>query len=604
MKKRLLCLALALLLVLPMILASCGDEMTPEEIANANFQEANKALTLSLWIPTDAVIDEKFSTRMTAVENAINDYLRSNNYSTELEIVAINVNEYAQKLSARFDKIKEFEKTEGKASLVANKYVNHAVLNKETGIYEMAYPDVLNTQLDIFFVGGYENLLTYVNGGDAYCLDGFFTEGKEYNGLFKKIRSIFMDATKIDGKYYAIPNNYLFADNGQYILINKEMFDANSDVEWNENADLYSLKEYIEKIGALNLENVIPYVGTSDNIPGVIYLDKENFIASSISNAYYDNNAGTYVYEPELLNTLDEYKSYMKFYKSLKEQAYVADELAEGKTAAVQLVTGNALGLKDIKDDYYVIEAMPPYVEADSMFSSMFSISTHSADYERSMQILYLLQDNEDLRTLLQYGVNDVDYELVGFGENKVLVSRDSGYKMNILYTGNCYRTYPDNGLPMSYWDSIKELNYKVAIHPYMSLLANISSGNISSEEATQLEECLSAAGTLNAEIKAKLEKMTLKEYEDLPAASRTLKEVKALLDESTNNYNLAKEAFDAATTDDEKNAASADMEKYDAEMKKYQEEVDYWTVLKDFNTKLNDRSRSNLLDAYEELYN
>ena len=35
MKKRLVCLALALLMVLPLILASCGDELTPEEIANA-----------------------------------------------------------------------------------------------------------------------------------------------------------------------------------------------------------------------------------------------------------------------------------------------------------------------------------------------------------------------------------------------------------------------------------------------------------------------------------------------------------------------------------------------------------------------------------------
>lgn len=604
MKKRLMCLALVLLLVLPLILASCGDELTPEEIANANFQEANKALTLSLWIPTDAVIDDKFNVRMTAVENAINDYLRSNNYSTELDIVAVNTKEYAQKLSARFDEIKELEKTEGKASLVANKYVNHAVLNKETGIYEMAYPDVLNTQLDIFFVGGYDNFLTYVNEGDAYPLDSFFTEGKEFNGLFKKIRSIFMNATKVDGKYYAIPNNHLFADNGQYVLVDKELFDSISDIEWNEDIDLYALKDYIEKIGASNLENVIPYVGAADNIPGVIFLDKENFIASSINEAYYDDSTGSYIYEPELLNTLDEYKNYMKFYKSLKEQSYVAGELDEGKTAAVQLVTGNGLELMENKDQYYVIETLPPYVEMDSMYSSMFSISSHSADYERSMQILYLLQDNEEIRTLLQYGIEDVDYELVGFGEDKVLVSKDSGYKMNLLYTGNCYRTYPDNELPMSYWDSVKELNFKASIHPYMYLQAKLLNGDLTDEEASELESCLNAVSSLNAEIKARLDEMTLKEYEDLSVASKTLKDVKAKLDESTANYNSAKDAFDAATTDEEKNAASADMEKYNAEIEQYQEEVNYWTELKDFNAKLNDRSRNNLLGVYESLYN
>ncbi len=604
MKKRLMCLALALLLVLPLILASCGDELTPEEIANANFQEADKALTLSLWLPTDAVVDDKFNERMTAVENAINDYLRSNNYSTELDIVAVNVDEYVQKLSARFDEIKELEKTDGKASHVANKYVNHAVLNKETGIYELAYPDVLNTQLDIFFVGGYDNFLTYINGEDAYPLDEFFTEGKEFNGIFKKIRNIYMNATKVNGKYYAIPNNHLFAENAQYVLVDKEMFDSNSDVEWNDSVDLYALKDYIEKIGASNLENVIPYVGSADNIPGVVFLDKDNFIAGSINNAYYDESTGSYIYEPELLNTLDEYKNYMKFYKSLKEQSYAADSLEEGKTAAVQLVTGSALALKEYEDKYYIIETMPPYVEMDSMYSSMFSISSHSADYERSMQILYLLQDNEEIRTLLQYGINDVDYELVGTGENRVLVSKDTGYKMNILYTGNCYRTYPDNEQPMSYWENVKDVNFKASIHPYMYLQAKLLSGNLTEEEANELESCLNAVSSLNADIKTRLDAMTLKEYEDLSVASKTLREVNAKLDESTANYNAAKEAFDAATTDEEKAAASADMDKYNAEIEQYQEEVEYWTELKDFNAKLNDRTRSNLLDIYEELYN
>ena len=604
MKKRLVCLALALLMVLPLILASCGDELTPEEIANANFREANKALTLSLWVPTDAVIDDKFNERMTAVENAINDYLRSNNYSTELDIVAVNINEYNQKLSARFEEIRELEKTEGKASSIANKYVNYAVLNEETGIYEMAYPDVLNNQLDIFYVGGYENFLSYVNNGDTYPLDSFFTEGKEFNGLFKKIRSIFMNATKIDGKYYAIPNNHLFAENAQFVLVNKEMFNANSDIAWSDDIDLYALEEYIEKIGATGLENVIPYVGTSDNIPGVIYLDKENLIAGSLSNAYLDESTGNLVYEPELLNTLEEYKNYMKFYKSLKEQAYVADALEEGKTAAVQLVTGSALSMKDYAEEYYIIETLPPFVELDSMYSSMFSISTHSADYERSMQILYLLQDNKELRTLLQYGVNDVDYELVGFGDDKVLVSRDTAYKMNILYTGNCYRTYPDNEQPMSYWDDIKDINFKATLHPYMYLNAKLLIGSLTDEEAKELEDCLNAASALNAEITAKLNEMTLKEYEDISIASRTLKEVQEKLKESEANLKAAQELFEAATTEEEKAAATDDIEKYSAEIEQYNAEIPYWTALKDFNAKLNDRKRNNLLNAYEELYN
>ena len=167
MKKMLMCFIVAMLMILPLILTSCGDELTPEEIANANFQEADKALTLSMWLPVPQVdtdgdgvkdgLDSNFSTRLNAVESAFNDFLRSNNYCTELEIVAIDEKEYYSKLNERFESVKEAEKTNGKAYLTANKYVNHAVKNETTGIFEMAYPDVLDTQLDIFFVGDFEN---------------------------------------------------------------------------------------------------------------------------------------------------------------------------------------------------------------------------------------------------------------------------------------------------------------------------------------------------------------------------------------------------------------------------------------------------------------
>ena len=51
MKKSLLCLIVAMLMLLPVLLTSCGDDMTAEDIANANFQKADKALTLSVWLP-------------------------------------------------------------------------------------------------------------------------------------------------------------------------------------------------------------------------------------------------------------------------------------------------------------------------------------------------------------------------------------------------------------------------------------------------------------------------------------------------------------------------------------------------------------------------
>ena len=628
MKKRLMCLIVAMLMVLPLILTSCGDELTPEEIANANFQEADKALTLSMWLPVPKVdtdgdgvkdgLDSNFTARLSAVESAINDILRSNNYCTELEIVAIDEEQYYAKLTERFNSIKEAEKTDGKAYLTANKYVNHAVKNEVTGIYEMAYPEVLDTQLDIFFVGDYENYISYINSGDTYELNSFFTEGQVFNGLFKKIRSLFMNATKVNGKYYAIPNNHVYADNGQYILVSKELYDANASEEWSEDFSVIDLKGYIEAIGALNLENVVPYVGTADDIPGIVYLDKDNLVASSISKAYLDKDTGNMIYEPTFLYELAEYKNYMNFYKSLCAQSFAADALEDGKIAAVQVVSGTPLTLADYAEDYYIIESVPAFASVESLYSSMFAISSHSADYERSMQILYLLQDNVQIRTLLQYGIEGVDYEFEGIGDEKVVVSKDSGYTMSMLYTGNCYRTYPDNGESMSYWDGVKDLNLTVSLHPYLNYETKALRGDISAEKAQQLSEYLALVSAGSQTIWDAFNNMTIDEFQyifdsfsySLSQVDRQLTRYQGNLDTSTQNYNNAKDAYDNAADDEAREAALANMEKYSAEIVEYTATVARWQGIRvcvekysDLASAVKDDNREELVDIYNSIY-
>lgn len=619
MKKMLMCFIVAMLMILPLILTSCGDELTPEEIANANFQEADKALTLSMWLPVPQVdtdgdgvkdgLDSNFSTRLNAVEGAINDFLRSNNYCTELEIVAIDEKEYYSKLNERFESVKEAEKTNGKAYLTANKYVNHAVKNETTGIFEMAYPDVLDTQLDIFFVGDYENYVKYINSGDTYELNSFFTEGQVYNGLFKKIRSLFMDAVKVNNKYYAIPNNHVYADNGQYILVSKELYDANAGAEWNDSLGLVDLKEYIEAVGALGLENVVPFVGTTNDIPGVIFLDKDNLVASAASKSF----------EPNYLYDLSEYKTYMSFYKSLSAQSFAYDSLEEGKTAAVQVVSCSPLSLADYAEEYYIIETLPPFASVETLYSSMFAISSHSANFERSMQILYLLQTNEEVRTLLQYGIEGVDYEYGRSGDGKTVVSKNSGYTMSLLYTGNCYRTYPDNGESMSYWDSVKDLNLNVTLHPYLKYEAKFLRGEVSEEKMQELANYIALVSSDSQAIYSAFSNMTADEFQyifdsfsyNLTQANRQLTRYQGNLETSTNNYNAAKEAYDNATDDEAKATAEADMAKYAAEIEENKAMVTRWEGIKscvekyaDISTMIKDDNREELLDTYNSIYN
>ena len=79
MKKRILCLIIAVVMVLPMVLASCSDTRSDEEIIQGILggENAVTALTLSIWLPTDADLStpeskKAFEDRLSAVENRIN----------------------------------------------------------------------------------------------------------------------------------------------------------------------------------------------------------------------------------------------------------------------------------------------------------------------------------------------------------------------------------------------------------------------------------------------------------------------------------------------------------------------------------------------------
>ena len=573
-------------MVLPLLLASCGEEMTAEEIANANFQKADKALTLSVWLPVkptvdtdgDGVLDgldyrfygnEEEKGRLDLVEDAINDYLLSNNYSTKLDFVVYTEDEYYTKLTEKFAEIKELEKTMGTAKLQADKYVNHAEVDKETGLYKMAYPSILEQQLDIFFVGGYDNYKGYIENGDVHPLDKFFTEGQTYNGLFKMIRSAFFDATKINGSYYGIPNNHVYSEKGQYVLVDKNLYDNYADIKWDDTYTLLDLESYINKIGESELENVVPFSGTSKDVPGIIYLDEDNMIVASVQSATTNEETGKTTFYTEYLPTYEPYVQYLSFFYGLDAEGYVSTDI-ENKTVAVRVFNGNLVDIEN-KDDYYIIETIPPYASVDSVFSSMFAISKYSANYERSMQMLQLFYENDTLRTLLQYGVEDVDYKVSNVDGEAVIFPKDSGYKMDLLYTGNCYRTYPDYGVPMSYWDDVKDYNFETKLHPFFWYQIKMHNGEISQSSMEKLNAIYETLGDANSKVKLGIDAMDSSIFDEWQRGrkpttyKRSIDTANKELNVAKTAFNEAKTAYDSATTQEAKDAAMQTMQEQQA---------------------------------------
>ena len=70
---------------------------------------------------------------------------------------------------------------------------------------------------------------------------------------------------------------------------------------------------------------------------------------------------------------------------------------------------------------------------------------------ERAMQVIYAINSNEDVRNLLQYGVENTHYKVeyveVETEDGKKVVEyvvpyEDNAYKMNLLYTGDAFMAY------------------------------------------------------------------------------------------------------------------------------------------------------------------
>ena len=73
------------------------------------------------------------------------------------------------------------------------------------------------------------------------------------------------------------------------------------------------------------------------------------------------------------------------------------------------------------------------------------------------MEIITLLNTSEEIRTVLQYGVEGQHWKQDEL-DNSVIVQLSDEYNMNIMDTGNVYMTYPDYGAAMD-WSSEKTQN-------------------------------------------------------------------------------------------------------------------------------------------------
>lgn len=538
-----------------------GAETTAESGVTVD-PDSGSAITLTMYIPCEKPVAEE---DRLLVEEAINKITKSK-FKTQINLYLPTVDEYYETIEgimqarAYEQEQEELAKSELKKAIRAAKaegvdsevaiskfYDEHPEWVKyqettadpdaeetapetrlnELGMPEIKYPDERENQLDIIWLSGYDKLIEYIEADQLQRLD------EELSSSSKKLKQYIytgaLDAVKTAGSgTYAIPNNTVIGEY-TYLLLNKSLVDKYK----YSPSDLTSVVKCADFLADVSKyePDVLPVVGelpvsltkywSIDPDTLEVDHDKFNVIGHGISDmatlGSMFNFTGLFGTNAELANTSD-YAKQLIAIRTYKDLGYITEDTSTTKEYAMRVVKGGGELVEVYGDDFYMNVIESPRAGYEDIFGNMLGVSTYTRSLKRSMEIITYLNTNSDLRNILQYGVEDVHYEL---DEDGLLHRLNDRYMMDINKTGNVFMAYPEEGMPQNVWDYGKSQNTDAKT--LMTLGLRFKEDDFtSSDDENALEKLRSAIRAVNeysAEVEQKL--MNAQSVEELEAVMR-----------------------------------------------------------------------------------
>lgn len=572
MKKRLTCLALCVLMLLSVFMTACGDDAAAET--------TESAMTLTMLVITEEQVyytDAEYKAlsaeeqkrvddvvaQYDAVEAAINKITKAK-YRTQLDIFYYTEEQYEDIVEEKLTNMEEIAKKKESATkeyqrftraekrnknedpiLVYEKFIveypEHAPYidvplalqereNEDEDDLDVKYPTVDPNQVDILFVNSYDMYMDYIERGWLSKLDEPLKTGVAKK-LTTYVYPAFLSAAKTEKGYYAVPNNNII---GEYtaLVVNKELCDKYSD-----ESQISALKDVLPLV-----QDVAKYETGIDPVAADSYRGFTNVHFWSVDYDENDEGENVFSVNPDQFSVVgttykpnyEAYSSFPSYYAfgSILNETTFCDQLvalktleyngyygAEGSTNdyAVSIVKGSRKDIMDYEENGYYVKVLEyPVATEEDLFGSMFAVSNYTTDLNRSMELLTLLNSDVKFRNLLQYGIEDVNYELT---EDECAVRMPGNlYSMDISKTGNIFIAHPDAdaGMSQASMASAKLQDSEVKINPTIGFeivdedlpnLANIDKVNaVSKEYMDAINACKSVE-----ELKTTLTKLSAK---------------------------------------------------------------------------------------------
>lgn len=297
--------------------------------------------------------------------------------------------------------------------------------------------------------------------------------------IFTDMPAYMRSGVKVGGVTYAIPNYQTMTQLPGFIV----------------------QKEYLEKYnfdpstvkGPKDLEPFLAQVKTGS--PGVVPIGSDKGALVGMFTTYHDMIDATgegyavikksdpykvlkSAFTPEYEDYLDMVRGwYTKGY--INQDAPTLDSMSElQKTGKIVSFYHDALkpgGESQIKDnngghDVQFIITHKPLVQTFNVFGTLNAIGANSANKERAMMFLNLVNTDKELYDLIAYGIKDKHYTLNE--KNQITRIPDSGYNAADWVIGNTFNGYPGAASPIdNVFEETKRLNESAETSPLLGFV-------------------------------------------------------------------------------------------------------------------------------------
>ncbi len=500
MIKRLLCLMLCIIMLISTFVLSGCSSAEDDNDGEVQKEASRGTKTLNMYVMTENETDPEAAK---AVEEAFNKITKSKFktkvnlfFYTEAEYYTALENTFTQREAAIAAKkqasdalkqyIKDNNKEMSRAEAMVQFYIDHpeykqyeettvdpeaettveeTIFNEETGLLELKYPEADPNVADIFFISGYDKYTEYIEKGWLSKLDD------ELSGNSKEIKTlvsdIFIDNVKYNSATYAIPNNRTIGEY-TYMLVNKELL-AKYYYNISSITTLADCKDFLADVAEFE-KDVVPIDGAPDmynvfywNIdPDTLEIKNDEFSICGTTNSIKDS-LGIPMLMSSMFVSKKQFKDQLLYNKLYEELGYFRSNVAEDAKCAVKIVKGGADLEKVYADEYEMVVLENPMAQSADIYEYMFAVGGYTSDVARSMEIITELNTKVELRNLLQYGIEDVNYTLDANGQ--VVYTENNKYFMDVNKTGNVFIAYTEAGTDADAWEYGKKQNGDVNVY-------------------------------------------------------------------------------------------------------------------------------------------